>query len=131
MPERSGSSEPCDTPTVGSMVLPPSQSGAAPSAATLPRPLTQDEVICGLKAHREGIRRCRDVAAPEQRRMATIYMVVLPTGRTSSVSVTPPELAASPLGPCLVEQVRAWTFPAFDGPPIPVDFPFVVRRAAR
>ena len=104
---------------------------AAPSGAALPRPLTQDEVVCGLKAHREELLRCRDVAAPEQRGMATIDLVLLPTGRTSSVSVRPPELAASPLGPCLVEQVRAWTFPAFDGPPIPVDFEFPVRRAAR
>jgi TonB family protein len=118
----------------------PLQSAAALLIASLASCATQAErpkdrterpkerVLDVLRAHRPDVRLCADRAEadlPSSR--LKMRFILLPSGRTASISVAPRFLQSSELARCLARQVRTWTFPPDpSATPLPVDFPVSV-----
>ncbi len=114
---------------------PPGDGRCAESTAAdqtpLARPLTEDDVLCAIRDRRPEVDACREAQRahdPTLEGMATVAFVWLPSGRTSSVTITPAPMAAAPLGRCLLDAVQKWTFRPYTGLPKPIDFPVPLRR---
>jgi hypothetical protein len=90
--------------------------------------LSEEQILEVLRSHKDEVRGCLErepleAAEPEMK----VSLTIQNDGSTSRIQVAPEELRSLPLGQCIITAVSAWTFPAFSGPPQPIDFP--VRRS--
>jgi hypothetical protein len=98
---------------------------------SLPRQLTDSDVLGVLREHRVAIRNClraHQASTSNLEGEMKVKLLIPRSGRATRVSVSPARFRASVVGQCVAREVKTWRFPAFSGPWMPIDFPVTVRR---
>jgi TonB family protein len=101
---------------------------AAPAGGDLPAGLDQVEISAVIKRNIKAVQGCyqrqlkRDDTVAEGR--ATIRFRIQSDGRAKDVSMDR-RFDGSVLEQCIVNVVERWSFPPFEGDPIPVEFPVI------
>jgi hypothetical protein len=75
----------------------------------------QKDVQACVKRHRANL---------GERREVKVEIKVEPSGKVGSANLQPAELAATPFGKCVVQEVRGFAFPRFKGKAVGFAVPF-------
>jgi len=89
-----------------------------------PHPLSRKQVSDGMQPVKSQIAAC--FAKLKVPGTADVKLTIEGTGRVGSVVVRG-AFAKTPSGACVEEAVKSATFPAFDGAPMTLDYPFTLR----
>jgi serine/threonine-protein kinase len=100
------------------IVLEPGATGPAAPAPTPGGRLTPAAVITGMRGVRASIGAC--MRSPG---IVTVVITIAPSGSVTSATILGP-LAGTPDGDCVAAAARRARFPAFEGEPVTVRFPF-------
>jgi hypothetical protein len=108
----------------------PSDRSTWPTVSSFPPGEDAGEVVRVLRRHKDEILACRkrEPAGQENAHgQMTVRLMIHRSGTVSDVSVSPHRFEGSVLGECVTASVRTWRFSTFSGPPLPLDFPVIVR----
>lgn len=104
---------------------------ATAALADAPASLDRPAVVRGMLAIRPQLQAC--AARHHVAGVATIDLTIAPAGTVARAAVEPPAGGwgdvppDSPAAACLVRAVDEARFPAFDGPPLTIAYPIVLR----
>lgn len=95
-------------------------------ARHLPSRLTESDITNVLRQNQPSIEACIDRALPDEEGTLQVEMMIQPSGHPMHIRISP-WWQGTEIESCVVHAIRKWQFPAFHGPSMTVDFPFVVR----
>jgi TonB family protein len=85
--------------------------------------LTREQIAAGIGAIRPKVEACHTDDTVKGTIKVTFH--ILPSGKVGDVEVVPnEELSDTPLARCVVAAAKTATFPAFQGKPMSVRYPF-------
>ncbi len=88
--------------------------------------LEKSEVQRVIRGAYGSVNSCNSSQAEQQTGTVTVKFTIQPNGSVGGAQVTG-AFAGSPVGGCIARVVRGLNFPAFDGSPLTITFPFVLR----
>jgi hypothetical protein len=102
----------------------PARGASVNTTETLPAHLSRNDILTGMRSVQPRVTACYgQYHVPGT---ATVSMSIAPNGKVQSANVVG-SLAGTPSGDCVVRAARAATFARFSGPPMSVQYPFVLR----
>lgn len=102
----------------------------AEESSAIPKQLEDSDILGVMRHHTEAIKACHQKqksADPALEGVMTVNFVIEGNGKTKRWAVSPDKFKSALIGKCVIDAVKGWTFPAFSGRPMPVDFPVRVR----
>lgn len=111
--------------TARSARRPSAPSRPKPPAADplLPEKLSKSDILKVVNKNASRVKSC-SARQPGASGVVKVSLRISRDGRVSSADIKGGEFKGTPVGDCVERTVRAFQFPAFSGPPIPVSLPF-------
>ncbi len=92
-----------------------------------PKSLNYDHIKSIVKGNLYTIQKCTELNKRSTRPFSgtiIMYWLIQPHGGVDNVTTEDKSLAKTTLGRCLINAISRWHFRQFNGPPIPIKFPF-------